>query len=225
MAGTVRTRWLGRLAARVALEKAARARHIAKPTPESRALLEHRKAQVAYARRVVRRHSRPKFKTALDVGLKGFEYKWGAKGEVVKGAGHYSAGGRAKNLRQLVDMAAGFHAYHKSIGYGGLSYEVLIADDGSMVFGNPMDRKSAGVASNNTGLVNICCPGTTGDRLTAHQVESIRWLMDNWHTSAIPARHRLPVPARSIPWKGHREWNANSACPGAMLPDYKRAWS
>lgn len=222
---TIRARWLGRLAVRVALERAARARHIAKPTAQSRAKLEERKAQVAYARRVVRRHQRPKMRTAAQIGLRDFVYKWGLKGQVIKGAGHYSAGSRARGLRQLVEFARSFHEYHHSIGYGGLSYEVLVADNGALVFGNPVDRKSAGVAENNSGLVNICCPGTNGDRLTAAQVESIRWLMEHWHTDAVPLAHRLPVPASSIPWKGHREWNANSACPGTMLPDFKRAWS
>lgn len=166
----------------------------------------------------------PPFKTAGQIGLS-FTYVFGSKGKVVRGGGHYSATGRAAGMDDLVRMARQFHEHHKSLGWGGLSYEVLIADDGSMVFGNPVDRKAAAIASMNTGMVSICCPGTTGDRLTNAQQQSIRWLMDHWHTDKVPARHRLPVRARSIPWRGHREWNNNSACPGAMLPDFHEAWS
>ena len=78
------------------------------------------------------------------------------------------------------------HRFHKGKGWGGLSYEAMVADDGTIGFGNPMWRKSAAVASNNTGMVSICCPGTTGDRMTAAQKKSVRWLMDNWHTDRRP---------------------------------------
>ena len=183
---------------------------------QARAMIERRRAQLS--------PPAPAFKTAAQIGLS-FTYPWGNKGPVTKGGGHYSAGSRARNLEELERLARGFHEHHKAQGWGGMSYEVLIADDGSMIFGNPMDRKSAAIASMNTGMVSICCPGTTGDRLTAGQKKSIGWLMDNWHTAAVPSRHRLPVRARSIPWRGHREWNNSTACPGSMLADYHEAWS
>lgn len=183
---------------------------------EARAMIARRTAQIDAPA--------PAFKTAAQLDLT-FSYPWGGKGTVTRGAGHYSATGRASGIGDLERMARQFHEHHKAQGWGGLSYEVLIADDGSMIFGNPMDRKSAAVASMNTGLVSMCCPGTTGDRLTAGQKRSIAWLMDNWHTDKVPARHRLPVRARSIPWRGHRELNNNSACPGSMLADYHEAWS
>lgn len=56
---TVLSRWRGRLSARRALLLAARRRHEWNPTVRSRALLEKRKLQVAYAERVVARHSSP----------------------------------------------------------------------------------------------------------------------------------------------------------------------
>jgi hypothetical protein len=128
-------------------------------------------------------------------------------------------------MRQLVSFAVSFHQAHKALGGGGLAYEALVADDGSIVLGNPPNRKSDGVARSNTGLINICVPGTTGDRMTARQRESIRWLLAHWHTDQIPARHRIPKDARKLEWKGHREWFNNSACPGTFLVDYRDLWS
>lgn len=214
-----------------AREKYRKARHAFWENRGNRAKLAHWSGLLKQARSMVARRkaqvdgpAAPAFKTAAQIGL-AFTYPWGYKGTVTKGGGHYSATGRAANMVDLERMARQFHEHHKAQGWGGLSYEVLIADDGSMIFGNPMDRKAAAIASMNTGMVSMCCPGSTGDRLTAGQKQSIGWLMDNWHTNTVPARHRLPVRARSIPWRGHREWNANSACPGAMLADFHEAWS
>lgn len=165
--------------------------------------------------------AKPPMITARQLGLT-FQYIWGAKGRVYRGAGHYTAGRRARNATDLAAEMRSDHAYHRSKGWGGLSYEAMIADDGTIGFGNPMDRKSAAVAGQNTGMVGICCPGTTGDRMTAKQKASIRWLLDNWHTKAVPAAHRLPRPARQLDWRGHREFPGQSTqCPGVMLNDYK----
>lgn len=215
--------WRKRLAYRASRLRAARRANIA---PR----INRWKTRVAEAARMVERRQAqvsppaPPFKTAAQLGLT-FTYPFGNKGAVTRGGGHYSAEDRARNLADLERLARAFHEYHRLKGWGGISYEVLIADDGSMVFANPMDRKAAAIAGMNTGMVSMCCPGTTGDRLTVAQKRTIRWLMDNWHTAAVPARHRLPVRARSIPWRGHREWNNNSACPGDMLADFHEAWS
>jgi hypothetical protein len=213
-----------------AREKFRKARHAYWENRGNRALLAKWSALLKEARAMVARREAqiappaPPFKTAAHLGLT-FTYPFGYKGKVIRGGGHYSAEERARGMSDLERLAKSFHAYHKGKGWGGLAYEALVADDGSVIFGNPMDRKGAAIASMNTGLVNICVPGTTGDRMTAECKRSIRWLMDNWHTTAVPARHRLPVPARSIPWKGHREWNNNSACPGDMLADYHEVCS
>lgn len=172
------------------------------------------------------RPSRPKFVTAAQLGLT-FQYVWGAKGDVFRGAGHYSGvANRAANAKELAAEMLADHRYHKGKGWGGLSYEAMVADDGTIGFGNPMDRMSAAVDKTNTGMVNICCPGTIGDRMTVAQKKSVRWLMDNWHTSAVPARHRLPKPARSFGWKGHTDYpNQPTSCPDVMVRDYKEIWS
>ena len=163
---------------------------------------------------------RPGFVTSAGLGFT-FQNVFGAKGTVTRGAGHYTAGARVDGRSDLIREMRNDHAFHKGKGWGGISYEVMIADDGTIGFGNPMWRKSAAVASNNTGMVNICCPGTTGDRISAGQERSIRWLRANWHTSAVPKAYRLPRPMHELKWLGHKEWPSQStACPGDMLSDY-----
>ena len=170
------------------------------------------------------RPSAPKFITATQVGLS-FQHVFGGKGPITRGAGHYTAGHRVPDAAALAKEMKSDHAFHSGKGWGGLSYEAMVADDGTIGFGNPMSRKSAAVAFTNTGLVNICCPGTTGDRMTAKQKASVKWLMDNWHTNAVPAAHRLPKPARSFGWKPHNAYPRQStACPGEMAKDYKEIW-
>jgi N-acetylmuramoyl-L-alanine amidase-like protein len=177
-------------------------------------MIRKRRAQIA------EKTGKPRLITAAQLGLS-FQNVFGAKGNVYRGTGHYTAGARCPGAERLMAEARSDHAYHKSKGWGGLSYEAMIADDGTIVLGNPMYRKGAAVASQNTGMVNICCPGTTGDRISAGQKRSIQWLLDNWHTSAVPAAHRCPKPPRTLTWHGHKEWPLQStACPGNMLPDY-----
>ena len=166
--------------------------------------------------------TKPKFITAAGLGLT-FQDVFGPKGTPFRGTGHYTAGQRVKDAQGLKREMLADHAFHKGKGWGGLSYEVMIADDGTIGFGNPMRRKSAAVASTNSGMVNICCPGTTGDRITEAQERSIRWLRANWHTKAVPSAHRLPRAMHTLQWKGHKEWPSQStACPGQMLADYKK---
>lgn len=163
---------------------------------------------------------KPTIITSSQLGLT-FQNVFGGKGSVYRGTGHYTAGHPAAGKAELAAEMRADHGYHKGKGWGGLSYEVMIADDGTIGFGNPMNRKSAAVAVNNTGMVNICCPGTTGDRITAGQKRSIQWLRANWHTSAVPSAYRLPKPMHQLTWHGHREWPSQStACPGDMLSDY-----
>lgn len=183
-------------------------------------LLEEAGANIRLRERQLR--VRPRFVTASGLGLT-FQDVFGAKGAVVHGTGHYTAGARAKGPADLAREMRADHAFHKGKGWGGLSYEVMIADDGTIGFGNPVFRKSAAVALHNTGMVNICCPGTTGDTLTQAQETSIMWLRENWHRSVVPSAHRLPRPMRELRWLGHREWpDQSTACPGDMLREYRK---
>jgi predicted nucleic acid-binding Zn ribbon protein len=173
-------------------------------------------------RQIEEKTGKPTIITSRQLGLT-FQYVFGNKGAVYRGTGHYTAGHRSSNATELAAEMRSDHAYHKGKGWGGLSYEVMIADDGTIGFGNPVDRKGAAVASQNTGMLNICCPGTTGDKISAGQERSIKWLRANWHTSAVPSAYRAPKQMADLAWHGHKEWPLQStACPGDMLSDYHR---
>lgn len=200
---------------------------------DAEAKVKLREKQVADAERVIGRHggkagkapkatiaTAPTVITADELGLS-FSSPFGDKGTPYRVTGHYSAGPRAKDEADLRVEARRDHAFHKAKGWGGLSYDVMIADDGTILLGNPMKRKSAHVAGNNSGNVGICCPGTTGDKPTAAQAESLRWYLANAHTTRIPAKWRSPVDLRNLPIKGHKEYPGNAtACPGRFLDMY-----
>jgi len=184
--------------------------------------LDEARDMVAKRERQLAEHAtaKPTIVTAAQLGLR-FQYLWNGKGTVYRGAGHYTAGPRAPGRAKLIELVRLYHGMHP----GGLAYEAVVADDGTVALVNPMNRKGAAVASNNTGMVNICVPGTTGDRMTAACKASIKWLLANWHTTKIPKAHRLPRKARGLDWRGHRYHPGQStACPNVMVHDYKELW-
>lgn len=195
-----------------------------------------RAQQLAQARNMITRRRRqltehasvkPRIITASQLGLS-FQWVWGDKGGVYRGAGHYTAGPRAKTATDLVQLARTYHQAHAAKGWGGISYEALIADDGTICLLNPAARKSAAVASNNTGMINVCVPGTTGDRITPAAAASIRWLLANWHTTKAPKAHRMSrrVRASDIDWRVHREHpDQSTQCPGDMTSQYRSLFS
>lgn len=65
----MRARWLAKYNVARAMEKAARRRYIWHPTPENKRKLAQRRAQVAYAKRVLKRHppNRPEPARGIDV--------------------------------------------------------------------------------------------------------------------------------------------------------------
>jgi hypothetical protein len=162
----------------------------------------------------------PAIVTSAELGLK-FQWVFGEKGALVHGAGHYTAGRRVPNRAALIEEMRSDHRFHADKGWGGLSYEAMVADDGTIGFGNPPGRKSAAVALHNTGLVSVCCPGTTGDRIAVAQAASVKWLLEHWHTAHVPAAYRLPRRVGGLTWLGHREFpDQATACPGDMLAQY-----
>jgi hypothetical protein len=184
---------------------------------EARDMVERREKQLAET-------GRPRLVTAAQLGFT-FQYLWGAKGALDSLAGHYDAGSKVNSHAGLIARARSIHAYHKSIGMGGGAYEALVAGR-SIVFMNPMNRKSAAVAGQNTGLASICVPGTTGDQMDSKTRQTVEWLIGNWHTTKVPRAHRLPRGARTVVRRGHKEFPGQStACPDAYLPAYRKAWS
>lgn len=187
-------------------------------------LLDKRRAQVAEAERAVRRRAKPQLITARQLGLR-VQYVWGAKGPLDSVAGHYDAGTKVHSDAELIARVRSIHRGHLNLGHGGIAYEAVVAGR-TIVLANPMNRKSAAVANQNTGLASICVPGTAGDRMDDETRETVQWLIANWHTRAIPAEHRLPRPARSVPRLGHKEFPGQSTqCPDLYLIDYRKAWA
>jgi hypothetical protein len=218
-----RALWMGR-------ERAAKRAHTRAVARDDKAAIKKHGDQLRKARSLIARRDAqlnvlaPRIITSASLGLK-FQYVWGTKGPLWRGAGHYTAGPRAANATELVVEMRKDHAFHCAKGWGGLSYEVMVADDGTIGLGNPVSRKSAAVAGQNSGLVNVCCPGSTGDRMTPAQKRSVRWYLANAHTSKVPKAYRLPRPAGGLRWLVHRDWPQQStACPGVMSADYKELW-
>jgi len=163
---------------------------------------------------------RPQIVTSGQLGLK-FQNLFGTKGTPQKLAGHYTAGARAKDMAALKKEMIADHVLHINRGFGGLSYEAMVSDDGCLGLGNPMWRKSAAVAGQNSNLVSICCPGTTGDKMTEAQIRTVLWYFNNAHTTAIPKPYRSTVRLSKLLLRAHREFPKQAtACPGAMTPQY-----
>ena len=164
--------------------------------------------------------AKPRIITAAQLGL-AFQWVFGSKGTPFICAGHYTAGARAANAGELAVEMRRDHGFHAGQGWGGLSYDYMIADDGTIGLGNPIGRKGAHVGGANSGNVGICCPATTGDRPTPAQERSLAWLLANAHTKALPAAHRSPVDLRRLPLLGHKEFPGNAtACPGLFIDMY-----
>ncbi len=185
-------------------------------------MLAHRKTVKAEKRlaNFRRARRRPRIITARQIGLS-FQWVFGEKGTPFRVAGHYTAGPRARNAAELAAEMRKDHGIHAAQGWGGLAYDYMVADDGTIGLGNPIRRKGAHVAGNNTGNVGISCPATTGDRPTEDQARSLRWLLANAHTRALPAEHRSPVDLRRLILLGHKEFPGNAtACPGLFIDMY-----
>lgn len=166
----------------------------------------------------------PKIVTAAELGMT-FAYVWGAKGPVTRFGLHYSAGAKATSPADTVAKARAFHAGHVANGWGGGSYEYVVGP-GVIVCLNPTNRKSAAVAGQNTGMAGVCVPGTTGDRLTALEKATLRYLRDNAHTTRFPARHRMPRPIRQLDCRPHRYFPGQAtACPGDYTRDYQELFT
>lgn len=162
----------------------------------------------------------PRIITAAQIGLS-FQYIWGRKLPVAYFGEHYSGDSPARTADELIAKARSYHATHRGRGWGGLSYEYLVAP-GVIVCGNPTDRLSAAVAAFNSRMTGVCVPGTTGDRIDAGTAATLRWLRDNAHTTKLPSAHRMPRPIRELDCRGHQNFPGQStSCPGDYLPTYE----
>lgn len=144
---------------------------------------------------------------------------FGPLGPETKATTHYAASPRAKNLSEGLKLAQQFHAFHASKGWGGIAYHFLIPDSGEIILGRPVTLKGAHVLNTNSNNVGINFFCTEGDKPTEAQKRSVKWLIANAHTSAMPSTHRTDRDLRHADIRGHKFWPGQSTgCPGNFTP-------
>ena len=150
----------------------------------------------------------------LEPGLE-FRDVFGPLGPVTRLTGHFSAGPRAGDWRQAVDVARRFHVEHLDRGWGGCGYHFLLADDGTVVCLRPLALQGAHVGGHNAGNLGLLCAGGIGHRPTRAQRESYAWLLAHAHTSALPDGHRAPGDLREVRPSVHHHWHGHTTSPCA----------
>lgn len=184
----------------------------------------------------------PRLVTARSIGLK-FKTNMTGMGPENSTVGHYSAGRRAKNLKEGIALAKIFHADHQvRLGAAGIGYHFLIPDDGSIVCCRSTFFNGAHVLNNNSGRIGVNMPGTllfenekggpVRDRPTKRQARAFNWLIHNAHTDAMPRRHRTDRDLSTLPIFVHKEKTLNpttlapepgrTRCPGLFAPMYHK---
>jgi hypothetical protein len=162
----------------------------------------------------------PRIVTARSLGLT-FKNLFGDLGPETNVTGHYSATPRAHTLEEGIAAVREFHADHMSKGWGGIGYHYVIPDDGTLICTRPTILKGAHVLLHNSNNIGVNMPGTTGDKPTAVQAATFKWLLANAHTDALPTAHRTDRDLRRAKRWGHKQWPDNStSCPGLFLSMY-----
>jgi hypothetical protein len=145
---------------------------------------------------------------------------FGGLGPELKVTTHYAASPRAETLDEGINFTRSFDAYHRSLGWGGLSYHYLIPDTGEIILGRRALDKGAHVLNTNSNNVGINFFCTTGHQPTEAQAKSYLWLLANAHTDKLPPAHRTDRDLREADIRGHKFWPGQSTdCPGYFTPD------
>lgn len=141
---------------------------------------------------------------------------FGGLGPILYLTGHHSAGPTDRDDEHALTLVRQFDAQHRGQGWGGLGYHFNVTRRGTIILGRPVSLKGAHVGGHNSNNVGVLFHGTTGDVPTEAQARAFRWLLDNAHTSALPASHRTPRPLRDARRLGHKDWEGHhsNACPG-----------
>jgi hypothetical protein len=141
---------------------------------------------------------------------------FGGLGRPVVVTGHHSAGPKDQNDAHAIRLVDQYDAQHRAQGWGGLGYHFNVTRAGNIVLGRPIGQKGAHVGGHNSGNVGVLFHGTTGDQPTEPQRKAFRWLLENAHTSKMPASHRSAVKLLNLRAVGHNDWSGHqsNACPG-----------
>jgi len=148
----------------------------------------------------------------------------GSIGALTGTVGHYTAGPRPGTRSGDLSYFRQYNAQHRGQGWGAIGYHYGLAIDGTILLLRPASWRGCHTAGANTGRLGIVVNGGPGQRMTAAQRASYRWLLNNAHTSAMPASHRASARLSSLPGVGkvHKDYNATS-CAGDFTTDYRSA--
>lgn len=212
---SIASRWRARLATRKALLAAARKRHEWHPTAKSRELIVLRKAQVAYAERVLARHSRVRVDRPFTPRADGY----GPLGDLTDVTVHHDAaviGPRAGDALVKQRLKT-YDQMHRNLWGGGIGYHEAIAPDGKVWQLRLPSSKGAHTARHNSNNYGVMLLGNFEVHSpTEEQLRSLE-------------RRFTEPPPRGLPdlrWKrvrGHQDWPDNAtACPGRELAPHVR---
>ncbi len=162
----------------------------------------------------------PKIVTAKAQGLV-FQNVFGPLGPERHVTIHYTAGPEDRDVEHAKELNRSYHREHKAKGWGGIGYHFNITRAGHILCLRPTSLKGAHVGGWNSGNVGVMFHGTTGDKPTLAQKETLAWLLRNAHTRRLPAAHRTDRPLR-MPYcdrRGHNQWpgHTSNSCPGLFI--------
>lgn len=168
----------------------------------------------------------PRIVTATQIGINPSAI-FGGLGTPLYVTGHYTAGPKDTSDDHAIQLCKSYDAQHRAQGWEGIGYHYCITRAGTIIGLRPVGQKGAHVGGYNTGNVGVMVHGTLGDLPTAAQERSLRWLLDNAHTSRMPAAHRSPRSLANLPRRGHNSWpgHTSNSCPGSFKPMYLRGGS
>lgn len=162
----------------------------------------------------------PRIITARDMGL-GVQNLFGQLGPETRVSCHYTAGPQDRSDQHAIDLCRQYHAYHRSLGWGGIAYHFCVTRKGTILGLRPTLLKGAHTAYTNSNCIGIMVHGTTGGRMTEAQRRSVRWLLRNAHKRTMPAAHRTDRRLYKADIRGHNQWPRQStSCPGTFQRDY-----
>jgi hypothetical protein len=167
--------------------------------------------------------------TAADQRLS-FQNLFGELGPEQFVTGHWSAGIIDESLYHALQMCKGFHAEHARKGWGGIGYHYCISRGGVIIGLRPTLLKGAHVGRWNTGNIGILFHGgKEGHKvdLTAKQINSLRWLLQNAHTRRMPIAHRTDnkLARPHCERRSHNDWSGHESneCMGTFEREFKAA--
>lgn len=158
----------------------------------------------------------------IVAGVVAVQSKFGALGPEQYVTGHHTAGPKDTSLAHAISLCKSYNVAHARQGWGGIGYHFCIARTGELICLRPTYMKGAHVGGWNSNNVGVVCHGTTGDKPTAAQERTYKWLIQNAHTSALPKAHRTDLPLTRAKRYGHNDWSGHetNACPGTHKPMY-----